>query len=285
MEESNNNERTYTIGEISTICNVSKKALRYYDKIGVLTPDFVSEGTGYRYYSYKKLLQVPILKYYKQMGFKLEEMKGLIDGGQLDFLETNFKSKIEELREQEIKIKNSCTAIVDWKELLDEARLVRHMGIQEVVVKYNRSDLYCWLEQDFNYDYMESIINVEWVNYLESNEIEITGAVISAFPSYLDKMNGVCKRAKVMQQPLKKCGENINTIEFDNGLVMSVYHIGSLENLSDSYVKIVEYAEKNGYICSGESYERYVVDYWTTSNEDEFVTEIIVPILSRNMEN
>ncbi len=281
MEHDNNIENSYTIGEISAICNVSKKALRYYDKIGVLTPDYVSEVNGYRYYSYKKMLQVPILKYYKQMGFKLEEMKGLIDGESRNYLETNFKTKIEELQEQEVKIKNSCSAIVDWKELLDEARMVRQMGTQEVSVKFNRGGVYCWLDQDFNYDYMESIINIDWVNYLESNNIEITDAVILGFSSYKDKMNGECNKARVMQKPLEKCSDNINTVEFEKKLVLSVYHIGSHETIADSYRKMEQWAEENGYICAERSYERYVVDYWTTRNADEFVTELIIPIESR----
>ena len=36
--------------------------------------------------------------------------------------------------------------------------------------------------------------------------------------------------------------------------------------------------ESKGGIPGPNVYERYVVDYWTTANEDEFVTEIILPI-------
>ena len=67
----------YTIGEVGKICNISAKALRYYDKIGVISPDYICEENGYRYYSRKTLLTVPVMKYYKQMGFKLEEMQEL----------------------------------------------------------------------------------------------------------------------------------------------------------------------------------------------------------------
>lgn len=69
----------FSIGEVSKICNVSRKALRYYDQIGLISPDYINEENGYRYYSEDTLLYVPVLKYYKQMGFKLEEMQGLFD--------------------------------------------------------------------------------------------------------------------------------------------------------------------------------------------------------------
>lgn len=70
-----NKQELYSIGEVSKICNISKKALRFYDKIGVISPDVVSEENNYRFYSKDTLLFVPVIKYFKQMGFKLEEMK------------------------------------------------------------------------------------------------------------------------------------------------------------------------------------------------------------------
>ena len=72
-------EKLYSIGEVSSICNISKKALRFYDKIHIISPDYISEENKYRYYNRRTLLLVPVIKYYKQMGFKLEEMKEVLE--------------------------------------------------------------------------------------------------------------------------------------------------------------------------------------------------------------
>ena len=45
----------YKIGELSKLCNMSVKALRYYDSEGLLVPDRIDKFTGYRYYSASKL--------------------------------------------------------------------------------------------------------------------------------------------------------------------------------------------------------------------------------------
>ena len=45
-----NGEKFYSIGEVSKLCNVSKKALRFYDEIGIISPDKVSPSNHYRYY-------------------------------------------------------------------------------------------------------------------------------------------------------------------------------------------------------------------------------------------
>lgn len=61
-------------------------------------------------------------------------------------------------------------------------------------------------------------------------------------------------------------------------MTASVYHIGNLDTIDEEYERILTWAEKKGYKCGKESYERYVVDYWTTRDPDEFVTEVNVPI-------
>ena len=45
----------YKIGELSKLCNISVKTLRYYDAEGLLIPDEIDKFTGYRYYSASKL--------------------------------------------------------------------------------------------------------------------------------------------------------------------------------------------------------------------------------------
>ncbi len=274
MEE----KKLYSIGEVSKICNISTKALRFYDKIGIISPDVICKENSYRYYNKETLLTVPVVKYYKQMGFKLEEMQGLVEGNTYYYLEQNFRNKIDQLCLQEQQIHNSYIAVKDWYELIQEAKLVLQYDVQDVAVKYIQPATYCCLEQDFDYHYMESIINIEWTNYLESAENEITGPVILNFESFEEKMAGRCIRAKIMQKAIHPCRECMNRQTFGGSMVASVYHIGKHETIDEDYIKIQNWAAKKGYKCSQESFERYVVDYWTTRNPEEFVTEVIVPI-------
>ena len=40
----------YRIGEVSRATGLSKDTLHFYDKIGLLSPDYVDPQNGYRYY-------------------------------------------------------------------------------------------------------------------------------------------------------------------------------------------------------------------------------------------
>lgn len=47
-----------TVSELARLRNTTAETLRYYDRINLLKPEYVSEETGYRYYSirqYEKL--------------------------------------------------------------------------------------------------------------------------------------------------------------------------------------------------------------------------------------
>lgn len=135
------------------------------------------------------------------MGFRLEEMQGLVKGGDYYVVGSCFRSKINELREQEHAIHNSYVAVRDWYELIQEARTVLYNKIQEVGVRYVSEEHYCYMDQEFEYHYMDSIINISWVNYLDTVKNEITGPVILEFPSWKEKWNEPADRLGLCRNP------------------------------------------------------------------------------------
>ena len=68
------------IGEIAEFFNVSRKAIRLYEKKGIIKPVKVDESNGYRYYSVEQVQQLNALLELKSLGFSLDEIKTVIDG-------------------------------------------------------------------------------------------------------------------------------------------------------------------------------------------------------------
>ena len=69
------------IGEIAGFFNVSVKAIRIYEKMGIIKPVKVDPKTKYRYYSADQVQQLDAVLELKQLGFSLAEIKRLLDGG------------------------------------------------------------------------------------------------------------------------------------------------------------------------------------------------------------
>ncbi|MCR6514337.1 MAG: MerR family transcriptional regulator [Clostridium sp.] len=270
-------DEMYYIGKVEKICKISKKTLRYYDKLGVLSPDEICDENGYRYYSKDNMLSIPVIKYYKQSGFKLEEIKGLIYESECTEIEENFRGKIKELEEAERLLNLKKQSIRDWHSLVKEAKMVIDNNLNEVSAKFiNKTDM-LYLDQEFNYDYMDSIINIDFTNYIENIENAITGPVIIKFPSFKEKLLGNSKTMRIIQQGLLKT-EKEKTTEFGGGLFASCYHIGTHDNIDDTYKKVMDWIELHNYECEEECYERYVVDYWTSKDSRNFVTEVMIKI-------
>ena len=69
------------IGEIAAFFNVSVKAMRIYEKMGILKPVKIDEKTGYRYYSADQVKQLDALLELRKLGFSLSEIKKLLESG------------------------------------------------------------------------------------------------------------------------------------------------------------------------------------------------------------
>lgn len=70
----------YRIGEFSKINQVTVKTLRYYEKEGLLLPEFIDKDTNYRYYSSSQLKTIHSILSLKQAGFSIKEIKSILQG-------------------------------------------------------------------------------------------------------------------------------------------------------------------------------------------------------------
>lgn len=74
-----------SIGEVANLKGVSVKALRYYERVGVLRPAYVNPETGYRYYTMRQMGELDVIVSCVQLGVPLRELSGYVsDHGVMD---------------------------------------------------------------------------------------------------------------------------------------------------------------------------------------------------------
>lgn len=71
-------QRTYSVGEVSSFAGVSVRALHHYDETGLLPPSSRSSA-GYREYTSGDLERLQELLVYRRLGFGLAEIGALLD--------------------------------------------------------------------------------------------------------------------------------------------------------------------------------------------------------------
>ncbi|GKX29766.1 MerR family transcriptional regulator [Vallitalea longa] len=72
-----------TVNEVSKIANISVRTLHYYDEINLLKPHKLTES-GYRIYENEQLEKLWQILFFKELGFKLETIKKIINDPQFD---------------------------------------------------------------------------------------------------------------------------------------------------------------------------------------------------------
>ncbi len=273
-------QKQYSIGELSKLCNVSRKALRFYDSIGLISSTR-HDCNNYRVYTQDDLLHVLVLKYYKQMGFRLEEMRTLISGqggNVCTDLRAAFERKLGELRQAQVELRRCEESVHDWHRLITEAETVISQGVCEVGVKYvEPMRLICQRQQYDGSAIRQTVINMSFMHYVEQTGNAITGPVMIRFSSLRDRLGGEPQTIHMMQNflsPRREC----DVIDFGGCIMASCYHVGPQDDIGRTYGRLIAWAKNNGYLTERGCCERCVVDYWTTSNEALHVTEVLVRV-------
>lgn len=99
----------YSIREVSEIAGISARTLRYYDSIGLLKPAFVQES-GYRYYGERELEMLQQILFYRERGFKLDQIAKILYSEDFDVMSA-LGEHLAELKKEQARIQSMITTV------------------------------------------------------------------------------------------------------------------------------------------------------------------------------
>lgn len=101
------------IKEASKAANISVRALRYYEEIGLLRPVRASES-GYREYDAELVRRARLIRAYRELQFSLEEIKSLLDAPRME-RDAMLQRQIERLEEKRKVIDNRIALAISLR--------------------------------------------------------------------------------------------------------------------------------------------------------------------------
>lgn len=110
----------YKIGELSRLCQLPVKTLRYYDSIGLLVPDEIDRFTGYRYYTAAKIADCNRIVALKELGFSLDEIRTYLHSESAEHLALLLDVKMTELRGTLAKTETRLKQLTAIRERMNE---------------------------------------------------------------------------------------------------------------------------------------------------------------------
>ncbi|MCL1885842.1 MAG: MerR family transcriptional regulator [Dehalococcoidia bacterium] len=268
----------FRIGEFSKMSKTTVKTLRYYDEISLLKPVETDKFTSYRFYATEQLVKLHKIQAFRQVGLSIDEIKLILSGhdsaiilqkrkaellselaegtkqlSRIEFIlqgkyEANFMNYVATIKELP-----KCTV---YSKIMTVPDYNAYFGLIPAIgesVKRKYPDIkcatpeYCFIVY-LDGEYKEKDLNVE-------------------FCEAIDKM--------------RPDSDDIKFKQLAPTTAISVLHQGHYSGLSQAYAYAFKWIEDNSYVAADNPRESYIDGIWNKESEENWLTELQIPIAQK----
>ena len=265
----------YRIGEFSKIVKLTVKTLRFYEDAGLFSPARTDDFTGYRYYTTEQLYPLQRIVAFRQAGFSIGEIKLILSGKNVDELLERKEAELTDERaraEQRLRRLSTIRKFYSEEQTMDYQAVIKQLPGQTVFYKRFKA-------HDYN-DFTTAIPG-------------IGAAVARANPglkcanpdySYVEYLDGEYRDSDFnveYAQAVEKAGVAADGIAFKElppTEVACVMHKGPWQDIGKAFAYIVTWIKDNGYEIVGNYREQYIDGCWNKDSEDDYLTEVQIPV-------
>jgi effector-binding domain-containing protein len=115
-------------------------------------------------------------------------------------------------------------------------------------------------------------------NLIEKNKLHITGTMMAVYYDDYRNYDYMNADIEVCVTVAEQEGNSDIIRKFGGFLAAVTMHYGSYKTMNQTYAKALEWLDRNGFVYVGGAIENYIIDVITSIDENDFVTEIIIPI-------
>lgn len=276
----------YSIGEFAKLCGITVKTLHHYDKIGLLKPEYVDQGTLYRYYSPWQMNSIFLIRKLQELGLSLQHLQAFFSEDQtilgLDKLGGAIQNRELELMEEIKKLQRNLSVLQEFKYLssiMNEPQPesdvnIRHLPKRYVLYKRHEGK---WDSQAIQILYKQLTVKSKASGFFID---------FGFMMGIVDDLEGQGHGMRKLGLAVKKgTGDDPGGLprEFIHELPEGLYAIyifkGSYEELrTTGYARLQAWLEEKNYEAAGSFIEIYFINQNMTEFEDDYVTQIEIPI-------
>ena len=269
-----------TIGDFSRISNLSPKALRLYDRQGLLKPIAVDPSTGYRYYAPIQVIESERIRILRSLDMPLEEIRSFLEEKDPAVLRERLGSYRKEL---EIKV-SSMRRNMDFLDKLTEKREEIFLNYAVVVKEVEDQPIISTrIETSISKigENMGRAFN-EVCDHMTKMGLSTDGVGIALYhcqefdPEHLDV------EVAMAVDKLYGSSEKFTFRNLPGGTVASILHCGPYEGIQAAYGALYEWVGEKGYEKTGPDREVYFNCPATVEKPEDLRTEIAIPVRKKD---
>ena len=264
----------FLIGELAKLFNISTDALRHYDKIELLKPHFDNKNS-YRYYSIRDFFKLSRILFLKNLDISLEEIKKYMSNKNVENLVNLLKKKEEEVDIKMNKLinlkKKIQTKIEGFESFKGELDQVKIKTIPE------RVGVFLDIEEVENDAHIKQVFKSS-EKYLKISSWLIEGQVYTSL-SKTNMENEIYEKFTYFIEIVsieEDLNEQLQIIPKHD--YACITFLGPYRDIEKHYRVLINWIKENGYEITGNSIEKNIVDYDFSDSENEYVSEIQIPI-------
>lgn len=288
-----------TIGQFARVTGLTARALRLYDREGLLRPSLVDPETGYRYYRYDQAVQAERIRLLRSLGVPLEEIKQILAEADPRALRAHIAEHRQRIEALIVHYRQTVEAL----ELLAQHEgLPYHPEVKELSAQpfvYRRYNITLATIDETRARAQEALRA-----YLRKQGVPPSGPVFSSGPNHVaDRMLELSASADTPPQqtfddqmmPLlfTKSVTTVFTLEigqpvaypvppgdgfgsgvWPGGRCVRVVHLGPHSGLLLAHRAAVLYALEHGEKPQGRNRELFFAGPWDTGDTSHFHTEV-----------
>ena len=253
-----------TISQVASITGISTRTLQYYDEIDLLKPSELTPS-GYRLYDDEALQKLQQILFYKELNFKLNEIKEILQKPEYD--------KIEAFKKQKKLLslkRNRIDKLIALLEKLEKG---------ETCMSFKEFDLSEYIEalEQFKKDKSDEVIRhwgslenfSQFIQKIRDDEPKLAQLAVKQFGSvekYTEVMKYNLEHFSELMDQINEVSQNADEIlkksdELFLQLTADMSKDPASEEIQGIVKEIVEFTNKNNSIVDmGEGYWDFVID-------------------------
>lgn len=261
-----------TISEFSHISEISRKALIFYDKIGVFSPKYTAPN-GYRYYAHEQIYIISVINILKELGMPLSKIKeyttDITPEHALDLLrqqKTNLTKKMENLSSIQDMQDSRLQKLEDG--CRQDTSMIRIQFYEETPVFIS----------DCFQAARDRIPDEIWLNFYKKCK---QNQVSFGYPEgYLVTQNCLLKQQTTH---ISNLISYVNRPSYANGIIPAGYYLsawgsGGLACTSEIYTRLFHFINENLCQICGNAYEERLIDEVGSADPNSQIVQVRIPI-------
>lgn len=240
------------------------RTLRYYEKIGLLSPEYGENG--YRQYFYVDMERLNTIRDLRFFDLSLEEIKNYLDHKNKELTKNMFQFEIAGLQKQIQSLKEKEQLLNERLELMETVEQKKMLSVERVTHQTRQIILSQQTDINGKNLYMElKKLHKQFEKSLHANNQNVFGMRLVPNGSNFSKQVFYCLNE----------GHTLNQVTtLPAGDYLRICYSGTYQNRKTTIKMLTNYLKKHQLKVEEIFYEFYLLDFHETNFPEEYVSEI-----------